>query len=163
MYCFKNLSCYTITPWRCIFNDLIFSSSSCGTTGSRHIEHSSLSPIYSVGDVFTTGIPIESELPILTKKSLKRSEIICLSDVMEPTERLNFSCILAFFSYLWYPLEWTMFSWDLIYYSQVFLQHAFSRLFLANDSIHFCNMIHYASISFPYISNIIYFLFGSIV
>ena len=137
----------------------MISSSSCGTTGSRTIEHSSLSPIYSVGDVFTTGIPLESKLPIFTKKSLKRSEITCFSDVMEPTESLIFSCILAFLLLFMIPfrLDHVFLRFDLLL-SSFSATCVFAAIF-ANDSIYFCNVyntIHYAPILFSYISYIIF-------
>ena len=144
-------------PGARFFNDLMISSSSCGTTGSINIEHSSLSPIYSVGDVFTTGIPLESELLIFTKKSLKRSEIICLSDVMEPSESLIFSCILALFLLFMIPfrMDHVFLRFDLLL-SSFSATCVFSAI-LANDSIYFCNvynMIHCAPILFSYISYI---------
>ena len=85
---------------------------------------------------------------------------------MEPSESLNLSCILVFLLLFMisFRMDHVFLRFDLLL--SFFFQHAFSRLFLANDSIYSCNvynMIHYAPILFSYISHIVYFLFGSIV
>ena len=81
---------------------------------------------------------------------------------MEPSEILTFSRILAFFLLFMIPFRMDHVLLEIRFITlKFFLQHAFSRLFLANDSLYFCNvynMIHYAPILFSDISYMIYFV-----
>ena len=111
------------------FKFLIMSSTSWGPTVTRNIVRDNLSPIYSVGDLFTLAMLLDRVLPIFTKKSLKRSDMIFLSEVIEPSDSLNFSWVLVFFLLFIIPfnIDQVFFKLDLLF-SNFSVKYFFSAI-----------------------------------
>ena len=112
------------------FKFLIISSTSCGPTGSRNVVQDNLSPIHSAGDVFALAIPLARVWPTCTKKSLKRSDMIFLSEVIEPSDSLNFSWFFVIFLLFISPfnIDQVFFKLDLLL-SNFSAKYFFSAIF----------------------------------